>query len=261
MTSTASQSILIDLLPELVQIEGGAFEMGSNKSDRERPIHSVQVPTFHMGKYPITNAQYALFLNTYGSAIVKSGPNQGQKMVYEHHWGMQQSGRQWEAAEGFANHPVINVTWYGAEAYCQWLCTQTGERYRLPSESEWEYAAKGGKYKPPFQYAGSNHLDEVGWYEANSHGQTKPIGLKWPNQLDLYDMSGNVFEWCADHWHGNYKGAPTDGSVWIKGGDQKRRVVRGGSWFDDGFNCRVSYRDWFFAYNWVNYIGFRVSRY
>ena len=113
-------------------------------------------------------------------------------MIREYHWGVQRSGRQWQAAEGFEQHPVIRVSWYGAEAYCQWLSEQTGERYRLPSEAEWEYAAKGGRYQHNCQCSGSNHLDEVGWYRENSHRQTKPVGLKYPNALGLYDMSGNV---------------------------------------------------------------------
>ena len=133
----------------------------------------------------------------------------------------------------FEDHPVINVTWYGAIAYCDWLSEKEGQPYRLPSEAEWEYVARGGVKSKDFLFAGGHKLKEVGWYSKNSHGQTKPVGLKQPNELGLYDMSGNVDEWCADHWHENYNGAPNDGSAWVTGGDASRRVVRGGSWYDN----------------------------
>ncbi len=260
MANTTPQRIPTNLLPELVEIEGGTFEMGSNEHGRESPIHTVQIPTFHMGKYLITNAQYVLFLNAYGSIAVKPDSNERQKMIDEHHWGVQSFEEHWKVVEGFKNHPVINVSWYGAVTYCQWLSKQTGERYRLPSEAEWEYAAKDGKYQQNFQYSGSNHLDEVGWYRRNSHRQTKPVGLKYPNQLGLHDMSGNVDEWCTDHWHENYKGAPKDGSAWIKEGHNTQRVVRGGSWGYGDLICRVSDRSWKVANSGNHYIGFRVSR-
>ncbi len=262
MPSSTAQASPHDLLPELIPIEGGTFEMGSNEHEREQPIHKVQVSSFHLGKYPVTNAQYGHFLNAYGSSEVQAGVNEGQAMIYEYKWGVQRSGSEWQVAEGFEKHPVVYVTWYGAATYCQWLSEQTGERYRLPSESEWEYGAKGGRNKNNFRYSGSNHLDEVGWYMENSHGQTKPVGLKYSNALGLYDMSGNVWEWCADPWHGNYDGALTDGSAWVEGGNSRYRVVRGGSWLDFDYSCRVSYRNDFFRADGRNFIiGFRVIRY
>lgn len=128
---------------------------------------------------------------------------------------------------------------------------QNANGFRLPSEAEWEYAAKGvcsteetleadtTKY---LKYAGANKLDDVGWYAQNSHKVTKPVGLKMSNLLGLHDLSGNVWEWCNDHWHNNYKGAPDDGSAWIdkKGG---YRVRRGGGWTSDPQSCRVSSRN------------------
>lgn len=261
MTHAANQAVLTKLLPELIQIEGGTFQMGSNESDRERPIHTVKVADFHLGKFPVTNAQYATFLNQYQSSKVKTGPFQGEEMIYTHHWGLQEKGDQWQASIGFEDYPVIRVTWYGATEFCHWLSQQTKQAYRLPSEAEWEYAARGGKYKGTFTYAGSNHLDEVAWYKANSHSQTKPVGLKYPNQLGLYDMSGNVWEWCADHWHKDYKGARQDGAAWIQGDDKSPRVVRGGSWDNLVNSCRVSDRLRFDADVWFNFIGFRVARY
>ncbi len=261
MPSSTAQSSPLHLLPELIPIEGGTFEMGSNEYDREQPIHRVQVSSFHLGKYPVTNAQYAHFLNAYGSFEVQTGVNQGQRMIYEHHWEVQHTSGQWQAAEGFEKHPVVYVTWYGAVTYCQWLSEQTGDRYRLSSESEWEYAAKGGSYNNDFRYSGSNHLDEVGWYRENSYGQTKPVGLKYPNALGVYDMSGNVDEWCADHWHGDYKRVPIDGSAWIGRWDSIYRVIRGGSWNRSDIVCRVSYRHWNDANFRSGNLGFRVIRY
>lgn len=261
MTHTVNQSFVASTLPELIEIEGGSFDMGSNEYDRELPIHSVTVPSFHLGKFPVTNSQYATFLNQYQSNKVKAGPFKGEEMIYAHDWGMQEKGDQWQASIGFEDHPVIYVTWYGATEFCHWLSQQTKQAYRLPSESEWEYAARGGKHKRGCKYAGSNYLNEVGWYDDNSHSQTKPVGLKFPNALGLYDMSGNVVEWCADHWHENYKGAPQDGAAWIEGGDESLRVVRGGSWDLNDLNCRVSSRFWYNAIDRDFNIGFRVARY
>ena len=261
MTHAANQAVLTNLLPELIQIEGGNFDMGSNESDRERPIHTVKVADFHLGKFPVTNSQYATFLNQYQNSKVKTGPFQGEVMIVAHHWGVQEKGGQWQASIGFETNPVIAVTWYGATEFCHWLSQQTKEAYRLPSESEWEYAARGGKHKTRCRYAGSNYLNEVGWYNDNSHGQTKPVGLKFPNTLGLFDMSGNVREWCADHWHDNYKGAPQDGSAWLDRDNKSHRVVRGGSWYYDDNNCRVSLRFRINAYYRYGVLGFRVARY
>ena len=126
------------------------------------------------------------------------GAYKGKNIIYKHPWGIQQVEGTWQAANAFEDHPVINVTWYGAIAYCDWLSEKEGQPYRLPSEAEWEYVARGGVKSKDFLFAGGHKLKEVGWYSKNSHGQTKPVGLKQPNELGLYDMSGNVDEWCAD---------------------------------------------------------------
>ena len=110
MLSSTAHTIPLHLLPELIHIEGGTFEMGSDTVAYAEPIHSVQVPSFHLGKYPVTNAQFAYFLNAYGSSSIKTGVNKGEEMIREHHWGVQRSGRQWQAAEGFEQHPVIRVS-------------------------------------------------------------------------------------------------------------------------------------------------------
>lgn len=246
----------------MVFIEGGTFDMGSNEYDDEQPIHQVAVPNFYLAPYPVTNSDFVSFLNEEGNQEEEGSFWVNLKGNYQGvSCGIQEAQGGFECMPGLEEHPMIYVNWYGASAYCRWLSTKTGQSFRLPSEAEWEYAARGGKYQSPCRYAGSNHLDEVGWYDGNSHGQTKPVGLKYPNQLGLYDMSGNVDEWCADPWHESYKGAPDDGSAWSKGGDPERRVVRGGSWDDVGNDCRVSDRSRYYAFSGSLDIGFRVSRY
>ena len=244
---------------ELVVIPAGSFLMGSNERDREQPIHKGDVPAFKLGKYPITNAQYAAFLNAYGAEKVQAGKYKGQQMVHLHRWGVQQENGKWKAAVGYENHPIINVTWYGVNEFCTWLSEETGLQYSLPSEAQWEYAARANQ--PKLKYAGSNKLEEVGWYDKNSHGETHPVGQKKANAWGLYDMSGNVDEWCADVWHDSYQGAPNDGRAWIGGGDQGSRVVRGGGWYYIDDFCRVSYRYGDLANGCGSNVGCRLSGY
>lgn len=133
--------------------------------------------------------------------------------------------------------------------------------YRLPTEAEWEYAARGGpnpEGRPRYEYAGGNKLDEVGWYSENSHRETKPVGLKLPNELGIYDMSGNVWEWCEDQWHGNYEGAPADGSAWRGQEQGAARVSRGGSWGDDAGLCRCASRFYWLPQLRYIHVGFRL---
>lgn len=141
------------------------------------------------------------------------------------------------------------------------LNAKTGEKYHLPTEAEWEYGARGGA-KDEYLYSGSNDLDEVGWYRDNSGGKIHPVGQKQPNQLGLYDMSGNVWEWVQDCWHEHYNGAPRDGGAWLEdsNGDCSRRDLRGGSWYDISGNSRVAYRSGNDADNRLFDLGFRLAR-
>jgi formylglycine-generating enzyme required for sulfatase activity len=160
------------------------------------------------------------------------------------------------------DHPVVGVSWRDAVAYCAWLSARTGHSYRLPSETEWEYAGRGGPSSQGFPYAGGYRLEEVGWFRGNSRSATHPVGLKKPNELGLYDMSGNVWEWCADHWQDDYGAAPLDGSPWQGSGGEGLRVVRGGSWNRSNDDCRLSNRDWIFdADGRTDDFGFRPARY
>ncbi len=220
---------------EMIKIEGGSFMMGNNESEygEEKPAHRVTVPDFHLAKYPVTQGLWNQVMGAENNRSEFQG----------------------------LDRPVERVSWDDTKVFLDKLNKQTNKNFRLPSEAEWEYAARGGKYSKDCIYAGSNKLKEVGWYNANSHGETKPVGLKLPNELGLYDMSGNVWEWCADVWHKNYDDAPQDGSAWLSGGEQARRVVRGGSWYGYVYNCRVSNRSrYFIDYGYFN-IGFRLAGY
>ena len=150
---------------------------------------------------------------------------------------------------------MINVSWYQAQDYAQWLSSETGEEYRLLSESEWEYVAR----------AWTTTQYHTGWWpssgEANYGGlrnQTLPVGSFAPNAFGLYDVHGNVYEWTQDCWNDNYRGAPTDGSAWER--DECRRVVRGGSWIHDQGDLRSAHRDHLAPWFYLHYVGFRVAR-
>ncbi len=173
---------------EMIQISDGSFLMGSRDEDafdREQPVQQVDLSSFFLGKYPVTQRLWY--------AVMGDNPS------YFPGW----------------DRPVETVSWDDCQAFIAKLNQETGGSYRLPNEAEWEYAARSGDPGAPYRYAGSDKLSEVGWYSKNSESETHPIGLKLPNQLGLYDMSDNVFEWCEDDWHDSYKDAPTDGSAWI----------------------------------------------
>ncbi|MEM9885951.1 MAG: SUMF1/EgtB/PvdO family nonheme iron enzyme [Bacteroidota bacterium] len=227
------------LLPEMVFVKGGTYK-------------DKIIKDFHIGKYPVTVEEYAFFLNRYGSDVVKTGEFKGKEMVKEHEWSLKKIGDEWQAQKGYEKHPMIYVTWYGANEYCEWLKAETGDNYTLPSEWYWEYAASGGRQSKGFEYAGSNDVAKVAWYDENSYGKgenhpnygTNIVGQKKPNELGLYDMSGNVWEWCEEIWNN----------------DRSLRVLRGGSWNVSTRNCRSSSRNNYYADNRYNHIGFRLVR-
>lgn len=196
--------------PQMVEVKGGTFTMGSTYPEDNNPPHEVTVGDFSISKYEITNYQFACFLKANENQPVKSN----EPLYYECNWGIEQG----KPVSGYESHPAIYITWYGAQAYCEWAGG------RLPTEEEWEYAARGGlNGNPDHLFSGGMELDSLGWYAGNSEGKPHPIGTKQPNELGIYDMSGNVWEWCMD----------------TKLIDNKPyAVVRGGTWFNERATCR-----------------------
>ena len=233
---------------DMVFVPGGSFEMGtaSGGESNERPVHTVTLTGFYMGKYEVTQLQYEAVMGTNPSYFTGG------------------------------NLPVERVTWYEAVAFCNALSEREGltkaytisgstvtpnwsaNGYRLPTEAEWEYAAKGGNGSPGnYTYSGSNTIDDVAWYSSNSGSSTHAVGTKAPNELGIYDMSGNVYEWCWD-WYGSYSSeAQTDPAGASSG---SYRVYRGGSWFITAEYVRAAYRIDGDPSFWYYIVGFRVVR-
>lgn len=214
-------------------LPAGSFMMGGKEYDDEKPIHQVDVKPFWLGKYPVTQALWKW-------VMVGENPS--------HYRG--------------DRRPVENVSWDDImEKFLPRLNIKelrTGGHFRLPSEAEWEYAARAGQ--PELTYAGSDQPQPVAWYYGYSHEETKPVGLKLPNAWGLCDLSGNVWEWCADHWHDNYRRAPKDGRAWVEQNGGADRVDRGGGWFNRGGNCRVAIRNGDHrARDGRNGLGFRLA--
>jgi formylglycine-generating enzyme required for sulfatase activity len=213
---------------DMVSIDGGSFTMGCQDAERdgectddEKPAHRVTVRDFAIGRYEVTQAQWR--------AVMGGDPPQ----LYN---------------TGCDECPVESVSWDDIQEFLKKLNARTGKTYRLPTEAEWEYAARGGAGSKGYLYSGSNNLDEVGWYDGNykkgnifgTQKTTRPVGRKKANELGLYDMSGNVREWCQD-WYGKYPVAAQNDPKEPKKGS--RRVRRGGSWLLSAQGCRVSSRD------------------
>lgn len=205
--------------PQMITVEGGSFEMGDEQGigeANEQPVHTVTLKTFTIAKTETTVLQWKTYCNATGRSMPQT-PS----------WG-------W-----IDNHPVVNVSWDDAVAYCDWMSDKTGKLYRLPTEAEWEYAARGGKQSKGYKYSGGQSIDGSGWYKENSGSGTKEVATKSPNELGLYDMSGNVWEWCQD-WYGDYVAGAQTNPRGAKTGSY--RVLRGGSWYLAAAYCRVAYR-------------------
>ena len=230
--------------PELVVIPAGRFNMGCTSNDRpcnddERPQHEVSLRSFALSKHEVTFAQW-------DKCVAAGGCRRNQP-----------SDEGW----GRGSRPAINVSWHDAQQYAAWLSTETGKGYRLPSESEWEYAARG---QSTTKYSWANRVSRN---LANCDGcgsrwdgdQTAPVGSFAANGFGLHDMHGNVWEWVQDCWNGSYRGAPVGGSAWVQG-DCARRVLRGGSWDMGPRFLRTVTRGRITPGSRLNTVGVRVVR-
>ena len=200
---------------EMVKVEAGSFDMGAtpemeNPSDWEKPVHRVTLTkNYYIGKYEVTQKLW--------QAVMGSNPS---------------------CSKG-DNLPVEQVSWNECQDFISKLNVMTGKRFRLPSEAEWEYAARGGKKSRGYLYSGSNAIGDVAWYEGNSSFMTHAVGTKQPNELGIYDMTGNVCEWCQDRF-GSYSSSPQTNPTGAVSGSY--RVDRGASWGNSAWRCRTSYR-------------------
>lgn len=210
----------------MVGVQGGTFQMGSNDGmDDEKPIHNVILSSYYIGQTEVTQVLW--------KAVMGSNPSN------------------WKSD----NLPVENVSWNDCQTFITKLNQLTGEHFRLPTEAEWEFAAKGGRQSRGFKYSGNTNIDYVAWYDGNSGSKTHPVATKSPNELGIYDMSGNVWEWCQD-WYGNYSiSAQTNPTRPTSGSD---RVVRGGSWGHDAGGCRSACRTYDAPGDRVSYVGLRL---
>lgn len=215
MSKSEKERILQNLINNMVLVEGGTFtmgatpEQGSDAYPNEKPAHQVTLSSFSIGKYEVTQKEW--------QAVMGSNPSY---------------------FKGF-NRPVEQVSWDDCQEFLSKLNELTDKRFRLPTEAEWEYAARGGSRSLSYKYAGSDNLSSVAWYDSNSGNETHSVGQKSANELGLYDMSGNVWEWCQD-WYGNYRSNSQTNPSGANTGSC--RIYRGGGWRSIMGLCRSLYR-------------------
>jgi formylglycine-generating enzyme required for sulfatase activity len=266
--------------PEMIDVKGGTFPMGSSDANEDaKPIHNVTVKDYSIGKFEITYGQFALFLNDISNDVAIDD-NNGEVIydgiVYDNFCCAEQGDcdvslkriqylknekeeHYFAIVSELENMPVSRVTWYGATAYCTWLSQKTGKTYRLPTEAEWEYAARGGEKSNNYMYSGSNNIGDVAWFVDNSNRKSNKIAQKQPNELGIYDMSGNLMEWCSD-WHDPkyYQTSPMQNPVGPETGYY--RVTRGGTFDTNEKGCHVTFRINRGAIDRMDNCGFRIVR-
>ena len=225
-------AILQDLINNMVRVEGGTFmmgatsEQGSDAYSDEKPVHQVTLSSFSIGKYEVTQEEW--------EAVMGSNPSEFKG----------------------AKRPVENVSWNDCQAFIRKLKELTGRNFRLPTEAEWEFAARGGTKSIGYKYAGGDNLESVAWYNYNSGRTTHEVGQKAPNELGLYDMSGNLTEWCSD-WYDKYTSSTQTNPTGPSSGSS--RVYRGGTWKLYAKACRVSYRHESIPSSQYDDLGFRLA--
>lgn len=269
---------MVDLVNDqnFIFVQGGTFSMGCDTLEYSEK-HVVTLDNFYMGKFEVTIGEFRKFINEthYKTDIEKLENDNICKTILINGHHTKFDDLNWEYDEigikrppNSDNFPIVYVSWYDASAYCNWLSSKTEKKYRLPTEAEWEYAAKGGMYRENFMYSGGNDLLSLGWFEQNSNNEINRVGLKKPNILGIYDMSGNVAEWCLD-WSDPYyylqspqinPMGPEKEKI-IHGENYKilgRKVIRGGQWNYISDLCLVSYRSYCNPEYPTNTKGFRV---
>ena len=213
----------------MIGVEGGTFQMGSTTGDSdEKPVHEVKVSPFSIGQTEVTQELW--------EAVMGTNPSNWKGLKL----------------------PVEKVSWNDCQTFITKLNQMTGKTFRLPTEAEWEYAARGGTKSKGYTYSGSNTIDDVAWYTSNSGSKTHEVATKLANELGIYDMSGNVWEWCQDLYSDTYYSSsvinnptgPTSGSI---------RVFRGGSWINFATDCRVAFRNWITPTSTDDFLGLRLA--
>jgi len=249
---------LTDAVKDMVFVAGGRFVMGSNIKETEAPTHEVGVNPFYIDKYEVTIGQFREFIKA--TSYKTTADREGYSWVYIDREWLEMRGVNWECDEQGNKRkltdfdfPVLFVSYDDALAYAKW------KGKRLPTEAEWEFASRGGNNSLNFKFSGSNIPEEIAWFMTNSEGVSHKVGLKKPNELGIYDMSGNVYEWCADWYDINYySNSPTENP---KGSDTGTfRIRRGGSWSSDEDKLRVTSRYFNSSGERRNYIGFRCVK-
>jgi len=216
---------------EMLYVQGGTFmmgctpEQGNECDEREKPAHEVTVSDFYIGKYEVTQNQWREIMGMDLREQIKIA-----------------TGIQAPLSGKTDNHPMYYISWEDALEFIEKLNETTGKSYRLPTEAEWEYAARGGNQSSGYKYSGSNDVGAVSWYSDNSKSRTHPVGTKEANELGVHDMSGNVNEWVSD-WYGDYSDDTQIDPSGPEMGKYPYRVFRGGSWFNGAWYSRVSYRN------------------
>ena len=235
MSKAEKDRIILNIINNMVYVEGGTFTMGATSEQGgeyysvEKPTHQVTLSSFSISKYEVTQEEW--------QAVMGSNPSRFKG----------------------AKCPVESVSWNECQEFIRKLNNMTGKRFRLPTEAEWEYAARGGNKSMGYKYSGSNNLDIIGWYRQNSEWITHSVGQKYPNELGLFDMSGNVFEWCQD-WNGDYNSNNQTNPTGYSSGPY--HVFRGGSWNGEATYSRISSRNGDGMPNsgkWDNSIGLRLA--
>ena len=264
--------------PKMILVEGGTFMMGSNTGvPEEKPAHKVTVSSFYICEHEVTVSEYKQFSSSTGKAM----PSPPDKEWMDSHKYTQMfyvsSGKSWWGWD--ANFPIHHVSWYDVIKYCNWLSVKNSlekcykknadggwdmdrskNGYRLPTEAEWEFAARGGNKSQNYKYSGSNNIDDVAWYDETSKlVGPKKIKTKKPNELGIYDMSGNVWEWCSDYYKSNFYASSPEKDPFYSTA-QPYRVLRGGSWHYREELAKVTSRDGPKSAKTNYNYGFRVAR-